>query len=52
VELILKHVELGSTIHTEGWASYNRLSKIEYNHNVVIHDENIVNHDTWCISKQ
>ena len=40
--IILSHVEVGSTIHTDQWGGYCRLNSVGYVHNVVNHSENYV----------
>ena len=36
-EIILRYVNLGSIIHTDGWPGYENLANIGYEHEVVIH---------------
>ena len=40
--LILRHVETGSTIHTDQWAGYCRLGRVGFIHHTVNHSENYV----------
>ena len=41
--LIKKYVQPGSTIVTDEWSGYNRLSELGYDHQTVNHTENYVN---------
>jgi hypothetical protein len=40
--LIRQHVAPGTRIVTDGWAGYNGLAELGYEHSVVIHEENFV----------
>ena len=37
--IIKKHVEVGSTIHMDGWVGYARLNSSGYRHFSVLHSE-------------
>jgi IS1 family transposase len=61
--LIQQHVELGTTIMTDGWAAYVNLGTMGYFHQVVIHADNFISPDdasvhtqtiesTWCSLKR
>ena len=38
--LIKRHVEVGSTIYTDGWKAYGDLNTLGYRHFTVIHSSN------------
>lgn len=50
--LILKHVEPGTTIMTDGWAAYWGLERLGYNHLDVNHSENFVDPTTWATTNK
>ena len=52
IPLITRHVEPGTTIHTDGAKVYKALDNMNYTHKTVIHKENFVNpvdqtHTNW-----
>jgi hypothetical protein len=42
IPIIQRHVVLGSTIHSDQWASYFGLTRLGYNHRTVNHSEDFV----------
>lgn len=51
-EVILKYVELGTTIITDGWGGYLHLEDIGFTHEVVNHSENFVDPEDSSIHTQ
>ncbi|GFO50078.1 hypothetical protein PoB_007658300 [Plakobranchus ocellatus] len=51
--LIIRHVEPGSIIHTDGLPSYNNIDTLPVNppfhHLVVVHEQNFVDPCHWCV---
>lgn len=43
LNLILKHIALGTEIHTDCWRGYNKLEEYGYIHKTVNHSSNFVN---------
>ena len=43
IPIIQAHVHPCTIIHSDGWAAYNMLAQLGYVHEVVIHDQHVVN---------
>lgn len=45
--IITKHVEIGSTVYTDGWKDYQHLQKLGYDWDFLNHSENFVKPGTF-----
>ncbi|ORD97252.1 hypothetical protein HERIO_875 [Hepatospora eriocheir] len=46
--LLVEHIDLKTTIHSDGWRAYSGLNTVFHDHKVVNHSENFVDPKTRC----